>query len=182
MYFVIIYGTHFAPGGQGTGSNARLSQLYQVLGGIPLLLCSKPSEDSEAVCQPTNSVDEAFDIHVTDPVFQRFSRVYRNDRNQSQVYNKCLARGNFIQYLTRSNPRFQITLITDKILTEFTREYLLDQSGEVGIPYYRSLQALLVKLQFKWPLEIQAELNGCDKFMKCLDDYPDGELLLLTPN
>ena len=73
-----------------------------------------------------------------------------------------------------------MTLITDKILAEFTREYLLDQSGEVGIPYYRSLQALLVKLQFKWPLEIQVALNLCDKFMKYLDDYPDCQLLLDT--
>ena len=47
---VIIYGTVFAPGRQGTGSDERLSQLYHALGGIPLLRCSKPKEDSETVC------------------------------------------------------------------------------------------------------------------------------------
>ena len=181
VYFVIVYGTLFAPGGQGTGSNERLSKLYQALGGIPLLHCSKPNEESDTVCQPTNSDDEPFYIHVTNPVYQRFPRVYRNDRNQPQVYAECLSRGNFIQYLTRSNPRFEITLITDKILAEFAREYLLDQSGKVGIPYYRSLQALLARFQFKMPLEIQIVINMCSKFMLCLGDYPDGQLLLDAP-
>ena len=83
--------------------------------------------------------------------------------------------------MTRSNPRFQITLITDKILAEFAREYLLDQSGKVGIPYYRSLQALLARLQFKMPLEIQIVINMCSKFMLCLGDYPNGQLLLDAP-
>ena len=180
VYFVIIYGTLFNPGGQDTGSNARLSQLYQALGGIPLLHCS--SEDSETVCRPTISDDEAFDTHLTNPVYQRFPRVYRNDRNQPQVYTECLARGNFIQHLTRSNPRFRITLMTDKILTEFTQEYLLDQLGKAGIPYYESLQSLLDKLKLKWrdEIQIQVALNLCDKFMKCLNNYPDGELLLDT--
>ena len=34
-------------------------------------------KNSETVCQPTNSDDESFDIHVTDPVYQRFPRVYQ---------------------------------------------------------------------------------------------------------
>ena len=180
MYFVIFYGKVIAPDGQGTGSNEKLSKLYQTLGGIPLLHCPKTNRNSLTVCEPTNSADESFDIHVANPVYQRFPRVYTEDSNKPQVHTECLSRGHFVEYLTNSDKWLRATKITDKILAEFTREYLLEQSG-IRIIDYRTYVILLHILRYKMrdQRNITEAMDLCKKFMLCLRNYPDGELFLI---
>ena len=94
-----------------------------------------------------------------------FPHVYRNDRKQPQVYTECFYRGYFIQYLSNLFLPIHTTLVTDILLAEFTREFLLDQAGDVGIPDYRALQALLARFQRKMSLEIHRMINMYSKFI-----------------
>ena len=66
-------------------------------------------------------------------------------------------------------------------MAEFTREYLLHQAGDVGVPNYQSVCILIAKLHSKMRIELQVVINMCNKFILCLGDYPDRELLLDTP-
>ena len=179
VHFIVPYAKLFEPGGEGTGSNEKLSKLYLTLAGIPLLKCQESCE--------LTPVDKALPLGklIKNPFFHRFPRVCRNDRTKAIIFAECLARGTFIQELSNSNPPLHDVpqSLTDQIMTEFAKEYLLERCQDKDTTkcnYDDFLKHHAVEMRNHTNSSMmKLNLHMCLLYMDVVpSNYPDSELEL----
>lgn len=180
VHFVVMYSEFFAPAGDRTGSNEKLSKLYLALGGIPLLHC----KSAEHSCSKNNSEQISMEKFLEDPFYQRFPRVFaKNQKSKIQIglFVECLAHGNFIQYLTNLEPDLESIpqKDIDEILTEFVSEYFLANSGQVNLNDYKTIVMLAGMLRGKLIEKARDIIDKCFLFMDTQSEIKDQPL---TPN
>lgn len=96
-FFITLYKQNFQIG--CTKTNICVSQLYQALAGIPVILCT------EGECKPDNHPRISFEDYVSKPTKQNLPRIHSQGEAKelkTDVFLLCLARGEYVQELTET--------------------------------------------------------------------------------